>query len=215
MTAPGRPPGAGAGATGDGYDAVVLAGGTGRRLGGAVKPDVLLHGRRLLDHALAATAGAGTVVVVAPAGVAVPAGVRRTLEDPPLGGPVAGIAAGLDALGPAPAPLVLVLACDVPGAAGAVPRLLDAVRGATGAGPDGQSPDGACLVDGAGREQWLVGAYRTAVLAAALAAGDVRGTPVRALARRLRLAAVPALPRESADVDTWEQLRDLEGEDSA
>ena len=80
------------------FDAVVLAGGTARRLGGVSKPDVELAGRRLLDHALAATAGARRVVVVAPASVAVPDGVTRTLEDPPHGGPVAGLAAGLAAL---------------------------------------------------------------------------------------------------------------------
>ena len=34
-------------------DVVVLAGGTGRRLGGAVKPDVVARGTRLLDHVLA------------------------------------------------------------------------------------------------------------------------------------------------------------------
>ena len=34
-------------------DVVVLAGGTGRRLGGAVKPDVVARGARLLDHVLA------------------------------------------------------------------------------------------------------------------------------------------------------------------
>lgn len=65
-----------------GFDAVVLAGGTGRRLDGASKPDLRLAGRRLLDHVLAGTAGARRVVVVAPAEVAVPDGVARTLENP-------------------------------------------------------------------------------------------------------------------------------------
>ena len=38
-------------------DVVVLAGGTGRRLGGARKPDVVARGARLLDHVLAGLAG--------------------------------------------------------------------------------------------------------------------------------------------------------------
>lgn len=87
-------------------DVIVLAGGTGRRLGGACKPDVLVAGRRMLDHVLDGVAGlrgrglpAGRVVVVAPQQVALPDGVLRALEDPPLGGPVAGVAAGLGALG--------------------------------------------------------------------------------------------------------------------
>ena len=91
---------------GGGLDVIVLAGGTGRRLGGACKPDVLVAGRRMLDHVLDGVAGlrgrglpAGRVVVVAPQQVALPDGVLRALEDPPLGGPVAGVAAGLGALG--------------------------------------------------------------------------------------------------------------------
>ena len=91
---------------GGGLDVIVLAGGTGRRLGGACKPDVLVAGRRMLDHVLDGVAGLrgrglpdGRVVVVAPQQVALPDGVLRALEDPPLGGPVAGVAAGLGALG--------------------------------------------------------------------------------------------------------------------
>lgn len=96
----------GADTAGGVLDVIVLAGGTGRRLGGACKPDVLVAGRRMLDHVLDGVAGlrgrglpAGRVVVVAPQQVALPDGVLRALEDPPLGGPVAGVAAGLGALG--------------------------------------------------------------------------------------------------------------------
>ncbi|MBT0993411.1 NTP transferase domain-containing protein [Cellulomonas sp. DKR-3] len=80
------------------FDAIVLAGGAGRRLGGAVKPEVRVAGVALVDRALAAVAGARRVVLVAPPDLA-RAGVPRTLEDPPLGGPVSGVAAGLAALG--------------------------------------------------------------------------------------------------------------------
>ncbi|GAA4288511.1 molybdenum cofactor guanylyltransferase [Georgenia daeguensis] len=187
------------------FDAVVLAGGTGRRLGGASKPDVLLAGRRLLDHALAATAGAGRVVVVAPEDVQVPPGVVRTLEDPPLGGPVAGVSAGLTALDAAPgpsAPLLLVLACDVPRAASAVPRLLRAAIEARG--------DGAALTDAGGRPQWLTAVYRTAALRARLRALPPAGASVRELVSGLDLAAVAAADEEAADVDTWQDLAALE-----
>lgn len=183
------------------HDAVVLAGGTGRRLGGVLKPQVEVGGRRLLDHVLDATAGASRVVVVAPEAVPVPDGVVRTLEDPPHGGPVAGIAAGLHALGEGEA-LVLVLACDLPGAAAAVPRLLAEAQGplATGA-------DGVVLSDDDGRDQWLLGLYSRAALEGAVAdldvAGGLRGAPVRALVRPLRLAAVAARRGEVRDIDTW------------
>ncbi|MFF1746700.1 NTP transferase domain-containing protein, partial [Streptomyces mirabilis] len=47
------------------YDAVVLAGGAARRLGGADKPGLRVGGRPLLDRVLAACATAATTVVVA------------------------------------------------------------------------------------------------------------------------------------------------------
>ncbi|MFH5820991.1 molybdenum cofactor guanylyltransferase [Georgenia sp. AZ-5] len=200
------------------FDAVVLAGGTARRLGGASKPDVVLGGRRLLEHALDAAAGARRTVVVAPPEVAVPPGVLRTLEDPPHGGPVAGIAAGLAALdaaatsgspaadGAGPAPWLLVLACDVPYAADAVPRLLAAA--VTG--------DGACLVDGDGHAQWLTGVYRTAALRERLGAlpDAGRGASVHRCVGPLATARVRAAGREAVDVDSWADL-DALGADGA
>lgn len=201
------------------FDAIILAGGTASRLDGVSKPDVELAGRRLLDHTLAATAGAGRVVVVAPESVAVPDGVVRTLEDPPHGGPVAGLAAGLAALdghpagGTGTAPLLLVLSCDVPFVAGAVPRLLAAVgEGAVGEGAVGEGAEGACLRDASGYLQWLVAVYRTAALRGRLdaLASERRGSSVRALVAPLRLAAVPARGQEAADVDTWADLDALD-----
>ncbi|MDG4865579.1 NTP transferase domain-containing protein, partial [Streptomyces sp. T-3] len=47
------------------YDAVVLAGGGAKRLGGADKPGVRVGGRALLDRVLAACATAAATVVVA------------------------------------------------------------------------------------------------------------------------------------------------------
>ena len=113
-------------------DVIVLAGGTGARLDGASKPDVVARGLRLLDHVLAGLEQLreqglplGRVCVVAPAEVALPGGVLRALEDPPLGGPVAGIGAGLDVLGrSAPvAGLAGILTCDAPLSWRALPAL--------------------------------------------------------------------------------------------
>lgn len=233
MTGSGPEPSPGAGgppATAPGaglltYDALVLAGGRARRLGGVSKPDVVVSGRRLLAHVLDAAAtgpggGPRRTVVVAPRSVAVPSGVLRTLEDPPDGGPVAGIAAGLTALGrgdaaeargQGPAPWVLVLACDVPRAAGAVPRLVEACAG-------GGATSGALLVDADGRDQPLVGLYRRADLDRAVTAlaarrddGTVRGASVRALLAPLTLTRVPDDASSAADVDTWDDVRALDG----
>lgn len=184
------------------HDAIVLAGGAARRLGGAAKPQVPVAGRRLLDHVLDATGQARRVVVVAPSTVPVPDGVVRTLEDPPLGGPVAGIAAGLAALG-TPERWVVLLACDLPGAAAAVPRLLQAVPAAS---------DGVVMRDAHGRHQWLLGVYAGEALRARVAdlvAGDgVRGASAHALLSPLRLRVIEARADEARDIDTWD---DLEG----
>ncbi|WP_246094840.1 DUF6457 domain-containing protein [Streptomyces roseicoloratus] len=76
------------------YDAIVLAGGAARRLGGADKPGVRVGGRPLLDRVLAACRDAGRVVVVAePRATARP--VEWAREDPPGGGPAAALDAGL------------------------------------------------------------------------------------------------------------------------
>jgi molybdopterin-guanine dinucleotide biosynthesis protein A len=213
------------------FDAIVLAGGRGSRLGGVSKPDVLVAGRSLLDRALDAAAGARHVVVVGPPGLARP-GVVTVLEDPPFGGPVAGIDVGLAALDrlhsldadadagqpgsevpgsevpgsamPRAAVPVLVLACDIPGAAGAVPALLAAL-----ADPD---VDGAQLVRD-GRAQ-LVAVHRAPRLRAALEAvrhaDGVRGVAVRALHAGLRMAPVPDDAGLSADADTWDDVARLE-----
>jgi molybdopterin-guanine dinucleotide biosynthesis protein A len=182
------------------FDAVVLAGGRAERLG-TPKPGLVVAGRPLLEHALAATSCARRTVVVGPAELSAPGRYALTREDPPFGGPVAGVAAGLAALpDDGGAPWVLVLACDVPRAAEAVPALLAAARTL----PDG-SPVHAVHAVRDGREQWLVGLYGRAALENALAAlPAVHGASVRRL-----LAGVPALvvPDEDGvtdDIDTWE-----------
>ncbi|XVV06848.1 molybdenum cofactor guanylyltransferase [Actinosynnema sp. CA-248983] len=67
----------------DTWDAVVLAGGRGSRLGGVDKAAVEVGGRTLLDHALDAVRGARRTVVVGPE-KPVP-GVVWTREEPPGG----------------------------------------------------------------------------------------------------------------------------------
>lgn len=177
--------------------AVVLAGGTAARLGGADKASIEYAGRTFLEHSLAAVAVAGEVVVV---GDQVPTSRPATFvrEDPPLGGPVAGLRAGRRALAGHPE-LLLVLAVDMPRVTDAtVARLLDAVSGR----------EGAVLVDGAGRRQ-LALAVRTERLDAVMPA-DPHGHSVRDLLAQLDLAEVAAHGDEGRGVDRWEDLRDLD-----
>ena len=190
-----------------GYDAVVLAGGQGRRLGGVSKAEVLVGGRPMLDHVLEAASGARRIVVVGPDELARP-GVATVLEDPPLGGPVAGIDAGvahLDAVG-GDGDLVLVLACDSPLAAGAVPRLLAALDAEPAA-------DGAHLVDASGHAQ-IIAVFRRAALAAALAGlaadGGAHGVSMRRLVGGLRMVQVADPDGQGADADTWDDVHRLD-----
>lgn len=181
------------------YDAVVLAGGAARRLGGADKPGVQVGGRALLDRVLAACADARTTVVVAdPRPTVRP--VTWAREDPPGGGPVAALDAGLRHT---TADQVLVLSADLPFLdAGTVRRLLTALR-TSGA-------DGALLTDADGRDQPLVAAYRAPALHRGLKAltsehGGLTGLPLRRLTAGLDLTRVPG-PVASFDCDTWDDI---------
>lgn len=97
---------------------IILAGGTGSRLGGVSKPDYLVNGQRLLDHLFThidACGGAAELVAVAPPEVRLPPQVHRVLENPPLGGPLAGLGAGVRALSALPDDAVVALCtCDAP-----------------------------------------------------------------------------------------------------
>ncbi|MFG2916938.1 molybdenum cofactor guanylyltransferase [Kitasatospora sp. NPDC048298] len=181
------------------YDVIVPAGGAARRLGGADKPGLTVGGTTLLDRVLAACAGARTTVVVGPARPSGRAGVRWTREQPPGGGPVAAVAAGLDLV---TADVVLLLAADLP--------FLDrrtAERLVTALDEAGAPADRAVLVDAGGRDQPLAAAYRTAALRAALAdLGDPAGRPLRRLVGGLRGPRVADTDGVAHDCDTWEDL---------
>ncbi|MGI8947932.1 MAG: molybdenum cofactor guanylyltransferase [Ornithinimicrobium sp.] len=183
------------------HDAIVLAGGRGERLGGRDKALVEVGGRPLLARVLDATAGARSVVVV---GSPRPGfdGVHWASEEPPGGGPTAGIVAGLRALGDGAGPWVLVLAVDQPGTAAVVPAMLQA---AAAAAPD---VDALCPHDSAGHPQWLLAAYRRDALVAACAAvGSGHGVSVRRLVAELRIIDVPVAGENVGDVDTWDDHR--------
>lgn len=188
------------------HDAVVLAGGQGRRLGGVSKADVVVAGTSMLDRVLRAARGARRVVVVGPDALGRP-GLETVLEDPPLGGPAAGLDAGVTRLGRDGDAAVLVLACDVPLAEHVVPALLGALDAAPGA-------DGAQLLDAAGRPQPLLAVYRRPALVGALDRhrdeGGVRGLPMRRLVEGMDLVGVPDEQGAATDGDTWQAVALLE-----
>ncbi|GAA3188599.1 MULTISPECIES: DUF6457 domain-containing protein [Streptomyces] len=189
------------------HDALVLAGGAARRLGGADKPALSVGGRPLLDRVLAACPDAATTVVVGPMRPTTRA-VVHALEDPPGGGPLAALDAGLRHTA---APTVLVLAADLPFLTPATVRaLLAAVAGAPADGA--AHVDGALLRDAQGRDQPLVAAYRRASLHRELTAlraahGTLSGLPLRAVTSALALERVADAPAgASFDCDTWEDV---------
>lgn len=187
------------------FDAMILAGGAATRLDGADKPAVRVGRRSLLERVLDGVAGAGRIVVVGPprpeaARFAARTGsdLRRCQEQPPGGGPVAAVAAGLPETDAA---VVLLLAADMPWVAEAVPALLAALG-------DDPGTDAAVLTDGAGRRNYVAAAWRRTSLAAVLrGVGAEAGVAARALYRDrtvVEVAPGAALPdRAAEDCDTW------------
>ncbi|MGY1753121.1 molybdenum cofactor guanylyltransferase [Blastococcus sp. SYSU D01042] len=178
------------------YAAVVLAGGRAERLGGQAKPQLEVGGRTLLAAVLDAVAGAERRVVVGPP-QPVPADVVVVREDPPGGGPVAALRAGLAEIG---SPVVVLLAGDLPFLpAELVTELRAALTG-----------DGVLVVDDGGRDQYLLGAWRTdalrAVLAPAGGPSSLRGLLAGLAVDRLRPDVPPGTPPPWVDCDTPEDL---------
>lgn len=178
-----------------GLGGIVLTGGSAARFQGADKAAIELGGQTLLEHALGALAEVPDVVVVGDE-VVTSRPVTFLREDPPGGGPAAGLLAGLSGF-PRTPPLVVVLAVDMPMVTAETVRRLVQSAGV----------DGALLVDEEGRHQYLCAAYRTVSLrAVAPPLEEQHGLPMRRLVTSLKLVEVPALPGESRDVDTWEDL---------
>ena len=187
--------------------AIVVGGGGGERLGGVSKPDLMLGGVRLIDRVcgvLMGACGAGCVAVV-PASVRVPDGVRRILEDPPSGGPLAGIDAGLRVLSAGDDVLVVIVSVDAPGVGAFLPALLEP---ALGEGSDGRIVRGG---DPEPFDQYLMGIYRVGALRRVLdeaeaSLGSVRGVGVRRVLRALDVERVSVSADACRDVDTPEDV---------
>lgn len=193
-------------------DVLILAGGEARRLRGVDKPMVEIGGKTLLDRVIEACAaltdvgGSGELLVVGPSRTT-ERKVRWVREEPPGGGPVAAIAAGLAALTEVTDGSngwIGVFAADLPFlTAEAVHRLWTAASAAE------CGYEGAVAVDADGREQWLNAVYRRGALESKIAEygpGGVHGLPLRRLVRDLRLLRITQPGNAVLDCDTWEDV---------
>ncbi len=176
--------------------AVVLAGGTSRRWDGRDKTRVPVDGRPLLDHVLAALPSSTRAVVVGDARPTA-AQVVWTREDPPGGGPAAGLHAGLRAV-----PVdtdVLLLAADLARAELLVPALVrDPLR-----------REARVVVDEDGRAHWtsaLLSARGAEVVRGLV---DLHGAALRDVFAHLDLEHVSAPAGALDDLDTPADLEAL------
>jgi len=186
--------------------AVVLAGGTSRRFG-SDKLAADLLGRPLLHHVLdglVAGLPADTELIVVGPPRSLPHRVTVVREDPPGGGPAAGLVTGLQAALARGAATAVVVPGDAPGAGAGAGLLLAAL--------DESGADVVVALDATGREQPLQLALTRAgaeSLIAAAGSGRGMGESARALVARLAPPALGVLlpPAAAADVDVPADLR--------
>ena len=193
-------------------------------MGGADKTALPFGGTTVLDHLLDSLPATWPTVCVGE-----PRPTRRdvgwTRESPPGGGPVAGMAAGLARVA---TPVVVLLAGDLPFAGPAAAHLASVLVGPPApstpavaeisrhmwrelsATSEGEEAAGVLAVDGEGRAQPLLAAYRTDTLRAALPAQS-RGARLRDVIARVTVRRVPTDDLACLDVDTPEALAEALG----
>ena len=179
------------------WDAIIVAGGRGSRLGGLDKSALVLNGRTLLQRSFDAVRSAVRVCVV---GFEAPLenspGISHTVEHPRWAGPAAAIVAGTANLRDSDSEFTAVIAVDMPFVSEALTVLF---RSLSRCG----SADGLIAIDETGHQQPLLAVYRTASLrAAAEAMPSTTNLSVRALVAPLELHEVAVPHRLIADVDT-------------
>lgn len=177
--------------------AVVLAGGTSRRWPGADKTRVVVDGRPLLDHVLAALPAEADVVVVGEERPTVRP-VAWAREEPAGGGPAAGLQAGLGRVGDG-AP-TLLLAADLPRAEALVTTLLaEPLRRAA-----------RVLTDEGGRAHWTSALLSPEAVRTVLALPDLADASLHAVFGHLDVELVPAPHGATHDLDSPADLALLE-----
>lgn len=134
------------------------------------------------------------------AGDLVASGAISVREQPPYGGPVAGLAAALPEV---KTDWIMLLGCDLPHARLLCHLLAGSFRDVSG------EVDGLVALH-EGRLQWLAGIYRCSAIGSALErAGNPEGVSLRSVLGELKLREVQDPEGLSTDVDTPEELERL------
>ena len=200
---------------------IIIGGGRSSRMG-EDKSALKIAGRTLLERTIDALSFSAEILVVAP-----PTSLRErpnwpavrfTLEDPPFGGPAAGLVAGIAALSQrSDSEHVIVFPVDMPQATSAARQLATAAPGeeSATAAPGGQlttatpGGDGVVLEDESGWPQYLLGRYRLGALRrAARELGNPRNVSMRRFGELLNVERIRMQNSALADVDTPQEAKE-------
>ena len=185
---------------------IILAGGRSTRMG-TDKAQVRVEGIRLIDATLSALSALPTdttPIVVSPFELGLPSGVPTVCEDPPFGGPVAGIAAGLAHAQThcSEAELVAIVAVDAPRSAEALPVLLMALEAEL-------TTAAAVAVDNEGFMQPLCAVWRKQALLGAIEKVGTHDVPAKALYTAAGSVLKCKTKGAERDYDTPEELSQI------
>ena len=188
------------------WDAIILAGGRGTRLGGVDKAELVVGGRTLLEAAVSATGNAEERCIVGPDRPGLQDSVRCVVEEPAHTGIAAAVDVGLRELRGSDAAMVALVAADQPSVDQALPVVLSEVWG-------GSSADGWIAADPYGSTFPLLGVYRKASLERRIARlkreDRLADASLGDLLEGLRLKPVRLLGYLCADIDTPTDIRRL------
>ena len=176
---------------------IIVAGGHGTRMGGVDKASVEVHGLRLVDRLIAQLPSHTNYVVVSPRALGLP----TACEQPPFGGPVAGIHAGFEYLLHRHPDLeyIATLPVDAPDSPHILPPLFAAITADPSAAV-------ALIRSQDGRLQNLCGIWRTTELSKALSKlGNPRNQSVRRLLSQAGRIIEAQGTGEEQDYDTRQE----------
>ena len=170
-------------------NAIILTGGESSRFG-SDKSEAVIANRTLLEHVADQLSDCSLIIVGPTSSIT----AQYVQEDPIGGGPVAGIAAGIESV---KSERVAIYAVDTPFAPYCRCLLEAAFEG-----------DGVVAVDGEGYSQYLGGIYKSESLRAVLQGqSELSGQSVRKLFSKLNLVRVEVpQPELLMDIDTREDL---------